>query len=477
MSFKSNSTTQAFASDTVPALFGTGNTSPLETNHNSSNITSLIHSDASTLDWFGAFCRTGYGKILISAHRKGLSGTTTSSNDFAGAVYAFDTEGNNQIKMVEPGIPAVDRNFGYGIGITDRGYVIGSYVSNAVYLFDYNGNTSNVTTLTSNTVAATAYFGYVIAANCGKIAVGGRWANADKIHVYDSDGSNEQILELSDDLFPAYVNVAEYTASANVTSGVNFGAGGSNRIAIGSDRIIVGATTFPNDYEMYYTDNNGAAFVYDTDLNYIMTLRPSDRYGGPAANNNGSNKIEYGHSVAVGCGRIAVGTWWKARPVTQPFNGVGAVYLYDMSGKEIAILDPEVAGYSVSAGANTTSSNGGINHFMAFGNQIVINGGRVYVSAPDWDGAQGELNGGGGIFQFTLDGDFIQAWRPTATAAGDHWGGASGQFSPLDVRDGIMVAGAYAGDTDGSASGKAYIVPAPDTITPQDLKDMNESLI
>lgn len=465
MTFKSNSTTQAFASDTVPALFGTGNNSPLTTNATTSDIITVTQSDYSTLDWFGGFCRTGFGKVLISAHRKGTANPTTTSNDFAGAVYAFDTEGNNEIKMVQPGTPAPDKYFGYGLGITDRGYVIGSYISNTVYLFDYNGNTSNVTTLTSNTVAATRYFGKVVTANSGKIAIGGLVANVDKIHVYDSDGSNEQVLEMSSDLFPAWANAADF---ANSSTGVFFGTA-ENSIAIGSDRIVVGAKDFPNDYEGNTDYNPGAAFVYDTDLNYIMTLRPSDRQFGPAANTvfSSNNRLEYGHSVAVGCGRIAVGTQYKAR--AGGINAVGAVYLYDMNGKEITILDPEKAGYS-------TSANSGINSFMRFGETVVINGGRVYVAAHDWDGANSELLAAGAVFQFTLDGDFIQAWQPSDLAFSD----LMGKFSALDVRDGTMVIGAYAADPFGgvhSASGQARIVKVPDTITPQDLKDMNESLI
>lgn len=463
MAFKNNSA-QAFASETIPALFGTANDSPLTTNVASSDIISVTPSDASELDWFGAFCRTGYGKVLVSAHRKGTANPTTANNDFAGAVYAYDTEGNNEIKMVEPGTPAIDRYFGYGLGITDRGYVIGTGLANTAYLFDYSGNTSNVTTLTSNTVAATRYFGRFVAANGGKIAIGGLVSNTDKIHVYDSDGSNEQVLEISSDLFPAWANAAEY--SDGTVTGVYFGSSGENSIAIGSDRIVVGAKNFPSDYAAA-SKSSGAVFVYDTDLNYITTLRPSDREAGPAANAifSGNNRVDYGISVAVGCGRIAVSGMWKAR--TSEITGVGCVYLYDMNGKEIRIIDPEEAGYS-------TSANSGVNHFMRFGETIRINGGRIYVVARDWDGPQGELEGGGGVFQFTLDGDFIDAWRPSNASTTDQ----HGALSALDVRDGIMVVGSYAADPNYNASaGIARIVKVPDTITPQDLKDMNKSLI
>ena len=103
---------------------------------------------------------------------------------------------------------------------------------------------------------------------------------------------------------------------------------------------------------MYKRQNSGSVYIYDLDGNEVGILTASD----------GDVNDEFGHSVAVGSGRIVVGAY------DNDINGnanQGAVYIYDLDGNEVGII---------------TASDGAPND--EFGNSVAVGEGKIVGGSP-----------------------------------------------------------------------------------------------
>jgi len=164
-----------------------------------------------------------------------------------------------------------------------------------------------------------------------------------------------------------------------------------------------------------YDDNangtdSGAAYVFDFLGNQLLKLIPGDV----------SADGQFGVSVAIGSGRIVVTA-----------TGEAAIYIFDLNGSLIkrATASDLVAG-------------------QLFGWRVAIGSGRIVVGSP-----QDTTNGtdAGAAYIFDLDGNQIAKILASDGAAGDSFGISVGAGS------GRIIVGAWRNDDNGTDSGSAYI--------------------
>ena len=165
-----------------------------------------------------------------------------------------------------------------------------------------------------------------------------------------------------------------------------------------------------------YDDDNGynlsgSAYIYDLDGNNEVKITASDAAG--------SNF--FGISVAAGSGKIVVGAYKN--------SGNGAAYIYDLDGtNEVKI----------------TASDGAIDDY--FGYSVAVGCGKIVV------GAFGDNLSSGSAYIYDLDG--TNEVKITASNGGmnDYFGWS------VAIGDGRIVVGAYGNDnSNGTDAGSAYI--------------------
>ena len=142
---------------------------------------------------------------------------------------------------------------------------------------------------------------------------------------------------------------------------------------------------------------------------------------------DGAANDELGRSVAVGFGRIVVGS------IGDDDNGSksGSAYIFDLDGTQLAKI--------------TASDAAGLDRF---GISVAVGSGRIVVGAP-WDDDSGNFSGSAYIFD--LDGTQLAKITASDGAANDEFG-----YS-VAVGSGRIVVGANRDEDNGYASGSAYI--------------------
>ena len=186
----------------------------------------------------------------------------------------------------------------------------------------------------------------------------------------------------------------------------------------------------------YREDDNGpvsgAAFLYDLDGTLLAKIKPSDGATTDVFGNRGS--------VAVGSGRIVIGAYGD----DDNGSGSGSAYIFDLDGTQLAKI-------KASDGASNDQ----------FGISVAVGSGRICVGAL-WDDDNGSNSGSAYIFD--LDG--TQLAKITASD------GATSNFFGVStaVGSGRIVVSAHIDDDNGPFSGSAYIYETPKVYTPYDLK-------
>jgi hypothetical protein len=247
---------------------------------------------------------------------------------------------------------------------------------------------STVGIITHPSAAASDQFGYSVAVGSGRIVVGagaddvGGLTNAGSAHIYDLNGN--------------YVGTITHPSAA---ASDNFGFS----VAVGSGRIVVG-TLFD---DIGALTDAGSAHIYDLNGNYVGTItHPS------AADND-----RFGYSVAVGSGRIVVGTLFDD---IGALSDVGSAHIYDLNGTFITSLThPSVPVID-----------------DKFGRSVAVGSGRIVVGAPDDDIGIG-LTDAGSAHIYDLNGGYVGIITHPSAAAFDRFG-----YS-VAVGSGRIVVGAY----------------------------------
>lgn len=281
------------------------------------NEVKIAASDAGAYDQFGYSVAVSDGKIVVGAKENADNGSAS------GSVYVYDADGTNEVK-INASDGASGDNFGHSVAVGDNKIVVGSIwedtkgqESGSAYVYDLDG--SNEFKITSADVTDWEYFGYRVAVGENKIVVGSYRNDNESgsVHVYNLDGSNEVHIKASD--------------SAN---GDYFG----DAIAVGEGKIVVGARN-----EDENGTNAGAVYIYDLNGNNEVKLMA----------NSGTDYQYFGSSVGVADGKIVVGAFGDSSIDNQS----GAIYIYDLDGtNEIKI----------------TASDGGFSH--KFGSAVAFGG-------------------------------------------------------------------------------------------------------
>ncbi len=255
----------------------------------------------------------------------GTSGTTIVVGDFqneafgpkSGAAFLFDVEGVFRKKITEPN-GSDGSYFGWSVSVHNSIVVVGAPYNKtgtkegAAYIFDTQGN------FISNLIPPEDhddYFGYSVSVYDSKIVVGApNSAGNGSAYIFDTSGN--YITEINPP--PA-------------TGGDSFGCS----VDISDSIIVVG-----DEKESSPLNSQGAAYIFDTDGNYIEKIKAPDAHADDY----------FGHSVSVYGSTIVVGAYLED---SYGYSS-GAAYLFDTSGnfiKKITAPDAGAAdnfGYSVS---------------------------------------------------------------------------------------------------------------------------------
>jgi hypothetical protein len=142
---------------------------------------------------------------------------------------------------------------------------------------------------------------------------------------------------------------------------------------------------------------------------------------------DGAAGDNFGHSVAVGNGRIVVGA------LQDDDNGSdsGSVYIFDLNGTQLAKI---------------TASDGAAGDF--FGTSVAVGNGRIVVGAYA-DDDNGDASGSAYIFD--LDGTQLAKITASDGAVSDFFG------TSVAIGNGRIVVCSPYDDDNGSSSGSAYI--------------------
>ena len=337
--------------DGIPYMWQSGDVTTLP-----SNEIKIMSSDGGAYDYFGDAIAVGSGKVVA-----GSWSIDIGSNNFQGAVYIYDLDGTNEVKITASDGAASDQ-FGSGVGAGCGKIVVGARGDNSdqgsAYIYNLDG--TNEVKITASDGAIDDYFGYSVAVGCGKIVVGafGDNLSSGSAYIYDLDGTNE-------------VKITASNGSMNDYFGWS--------VAIGDGRIVVGA---------YGDDNSngtdaGSAYIYDLNGNEVGIMTASD----------GVNVDEFGKAVAVGSGRIVVGATQKQ-----------AAYIHDLNGNQVGII---------------SASDSSLNDY--FGNSVAVRSSKIVVGAAYAD-LPGPNNEQGSVYIYDLDGNNEVKITASDGAAGDYFG-------------------------------------------------------
>ena len=324
----------------------------------------------------------------------GSSKDDDNGND-SGAVYIYDIDGTNEIKIGASDAAAGDE-FGHSVTVGDNKIVVGAHKRNftrgAVYVYDMDG-TNEIKITTSDQVQSS--FGHCVAVGDNKVAVGGYGYNVGgswrgRAYIYDLDGSNEVILQASDTADDDYFGWS---------------------IAVGHNKVAVGALHDDDN-----ANGSGSVYVYDLDGTNEIKITASDAQ----ANDR------FGEALAIGNNKIVVGVPYEDDPDWQS----GAVYVYDMDGtNELKI------------------SSSDIENDDRFGTSVAVGNNKIVVGAPH---ERGSAFYGGSVYVYDLDGTNEIKIMGSDTADSDQFG------SYVAIHDSKIVVGTkytsttYVYDLDGS---------------------------
>lgn len=415
-------------------------------------------------------------KVGSSLNSDKVSSTST------GVPYLWGTGDTTTLPSNEVKITASDGtsydNFGWSVAVGFNKIVVGakdrdgsaggsSSAKGGVYTYDLDGSNEDLIYSTSNQEEA----GYSVAIGSGTIAFGQPRKNAfwGGSKMYELNGN-----ELTNNYFDGLSTLSSYGHS----------------MAFGEGMLVVGAPNLT-----YYGTQNGGVYLLDAYTGEQLTDRGDNgRFGGSWLNSGSTNSQDFGHSVAVGCGRIVVG---------DPIHNFdrGRVGVYDTNGNELFYLDGQYLnnyfGFSVAiaqgrivvgapeytSDADSVSYNRGamyiydlngnlikrvINPFPGtfdnFGRAVAVGEGRIVIGAYYDDDEESSRINHGAVHVFDLEGNFLTQLVGSDTTTNDFYG------QSVAIGCGKIVVGAYEHNTD---QGAVYVYDTPSVYTLYDAIELN----
>jgi len=386
--------------------------------------------------YFGNSVAIGNGKVAVGAPNYGR--TDSISRIFMGAVYVFDQDGTNRIKITASNGRIGDR-FGSKVEIKNNKLIVSAPRRDHEYL-------QSSTEFTEG-------------------------ANKGSVYIYNLDGTGEYEIK-----YPGPEDFA----------GVEFG----RHISATDDRLLVSATN------KYFTAND---IIYCYDFNGIIAntnrVVPTniderrDEIGLRDIQNqirsfDGSTDDFFGYSVAAGSNKIVVGAWGEDQ---LNFNSQsGAAYVYNLDGTgEIKITQPstqdtDIFGWAVAVGDNKmtiSERNDEVVHIYDldgsnrvtiedpsgfsgdyFGHAVAIGSNKVFVGSI---GVNAFVDGSsyidaGRVTVFNLDGTYDFLIQPSDASSVNYNYRQFGQA--IAVKDGKVAIGSNVNSSFGnSLGGKVHI--------------------
>lgn len=266
--------------------------------HDGSNQIKITQSDGQNSDDFGMSVAINSTKVIVGAHYDDDAGTSS------GSVYVYDLDGSNETKIV-PSDAALNWEFGLSVGANESKIVGGAYSATnssgvstgAIYVYDLNG--SNELKITPSDATANKNFGYTVAVTDSKIIVGARYdstnaTSSGAVYVYDLDGSNEvkilgpgvnyaffgdaiasngsKIVVGSKSENKVYVYNMDGTGEYTITPSDGINAEFGYSVSISDAKIAVGA--WADDVGV---NNSGSVYIYDIDGSNEVKITASDK--------------------------------------------------------------------------------------------------------------------------------------------------------------------------------------------------------
>jgi len=268
--------------------------------------------------YYGFDVAVGLNKIVVGAYRD----HTVDGADL-GAVYVYDLDGSNEIKISNtmPSKATFD-DFGYSvdigcgkIAVGSRGYDGAVAESGRVEIFDIDG--TKVVELDRPTGHGFARFGQSLAIADNRVVIGAPYSDAyftqgGAAFVYNLDGTNE-------------IELVPSSKSSNRLYGYE--------VAIGHGVIAVAEIGREGTADVV-----GRVFLFDYSGNEIGTITGSNTAGD-----------DFGRKISIGCGKIVV---------AEPSTGVGdgAAYVFDLQGNQLTTFVAAAHDVSIGNGRIIVSS-------------------------------------------------------------------------------------------------------------------------
>ena len=361
----------------------------------------LLASDGSGNDQYGHAVAIGDGVVVIGARSDDDSGL------FSGSAYLVDEASGAQLYKILPSDPSPGDSFGFAVavdgGVAAVGAVHGDSLNSvntgAAYLFS-TATGDQLFKLIASDAAVDNEFGCSIDLDNGVVAVGD-WRSDDS----GSASGSAYLFDVSTGTQLA--KLVPNDASANA----NFGWS----ISIDNGIVAVGARR-----DGANGSNSGSAYLFDVATGLqIAKLLPNDGAAGD----------EFGYSISLDDGVVAVGSRWDQDNGTHS----GSAYLFNVgTGTQIAKLLP-------TGGAPEDH----------FGRNIAIEGGHVVLGSIGND--ENGFDSGSAYLFNVATGVQVAKLFPSDAAVND-WFGMS-----VAISNDIVVIGARYDDDNGSDSGSAYV--------------------
>lgn len=321
----------------------------------------------------------------------------------SGSAYIFDLNGGSQVKITAGSSNAGQGDtFGYSVAVNNNKVAVGAPSdsddgtnSGSVYIFNADG--TNRVKVTASDAAANDYFGHSVAIDGNYLIVGayGDASSKGAVYRFDLDGTNELKIVASDGV-----------------AGDQFG----HSIAIGNSKIVVGAP-----YDDDTASATGSVYVFDLDGTNQVKINHTT----PAENDR------FGWHVAVGENKIAVGAKYRNN-----------AYVYDLDGTNQVTLS--------SSGTDGTGGN--------FGASVAVNQGKVFVGAPIRSITNGSgivQPSAGKIYAYNLDGTNQVVLN--STEQGSQYDYLGDDFA-LAVGDNRVIAGSkFADPNNAESAGEIFV--------------------
>ena len=239
-------------------------------------VGTIIPSNPEASSHFGQSIAVGCGKIVVDN-----SFRNTGATGIGGAIYIYDLDGTNEVYIPNPDSSSdATPYFGQSVAIGNGRIIVGNRSSNKLgkmHIYDLNGNSIGIVTAPNESDGSVADgYGKSVAVGSGRIIVSdygyrvGNYFSAGQVYLYDLYGKQIGIM-----------------TAQQYTEGTDF---------FGEDDIIIRGNKIFISYA-HHNDYRGNVHVFDLDGNFIEILSNP---------NGGSSSDNFGQSIAVGFGRVAI---------------------------------------------------------------------------------------------------------------------------------------------------------------------------